>query len=435
MHREPYHFNEETIDKQYDIKLLARFLPFVKPYKLFFLWSILLVVIMTLLDLSLPYVTKIAIDQYIVPHTEAIRKSKGNETAKKTRYLRIDSNDPEVINITRRHPGLFKREKDRMIITYEDLSALSQKEIMVLRRDDLSGVAGIALILISIVFVNFIMTFFQVMIMEYTGQKIMHDLRMILFGHIQNLSISFFNRNPVGRLVTRVTNDIQNMHEMFTSVITFVFKDLFLVIGITLVLFSINVKLALISLTILPVVFYTALKFGSAAREAFRTLRIKLAEINSQFSETIEGVKIVQLFRQEKSNFQAFKKLNHDNYLAGMQQVRVFAVFMPLIEIMGLTAVAIIIYFGGGSVVQGHISLGAFVAFISYMRMFFRPIRDIAEKFNIMQNAMASAERIFLILDKREKLPDPPSKEKLSGLENINSLEFSQVFFSYIKGE
>ena len=174
----------------------------------------------------------------------------------------------------------------------------------------------------------------------------------------------------MGRLVTRVTNDVQNMHEMFTSVVTFVFKDLFLLIGITIVLLTLNVKLALIAFVVLPVVFFTAYKFADIAREAFRTLRVKIAEINSAFSETIEGIRVVQLFRQEKRNYRTFKRLNREHYEAGIVQVKVFAVFMPVIEIMGSAAVAAVIFYGGRGVIGNDVTLGDLVAFLSYMRMF-----------------------------------------------------------------
>ena len=281
--------------------------------------------------------------------------------------------------------------------------------------------------------------------MEYAGQMVMHDLRIRLFKHIQSLSVAFFTRNPVGRLVTRVTNDIQNMNELFTSVIAFVFKDLFLLVGIAVVLMSIHPKLALVSFTVLPFVLYASLHFSGQAREAYRTLRIKIAEINTRFSETIGGIKIIQLFLQEKQNYLGFKNLNHEHYLAGMKQIHVFAIFMPVIEILGAAAIAVVIFYGGGSVLSGTISLGALVAFLSYMKMFFMPIRDIAEKYNILQNSMASAERIFLILDSSETIQHSAADigfriesklEPLSTtLDKISEISMEKVSFEYVKNE
>jgi ATP-binding cassette subfamily B protein len=265
-----------------------------------------------------------------------------------------------------------------------------------------------------IILMDFGLNFVQRVIMEYTGHVVMHDLRMNLFGHIQTLSIDFFTRNPVGRLVTRVTNDVQNMHELFTSVIAFIFKDLFLLFGIAIVLVSLNWKLALLCFSVLPFVLYATGIFSRRAREIFRLLRIKIAEINTRFSETISGIKIVQLFRHEEHNYLEFKKLNRENYLAGMQQIRILGIFLPFIEVLGVLVLSMVILYGGSKILSGVLSLGAFVAFIQYMRMFFRPIRDLAEKYNILQNAMASAERLVL---------------------QIKEISFENVSFNYIAGE
>jgi ATP-binding cassette subfamily B protein len=239
--------------------------------------------------------------------------------------------------------------------------------------------------------------------------------------------------------VTRVTNDVQNMHELFTSVIAFFFKDLFLLLGIAAVLLATDWKLALATFAVLPVVALAGGRFARQAREVFRTLRIQVAEINTRFAETIGGVKVVQLYGQQGRNFERFARLNHQNYLAGMRQIQVSAVFLPLVEFLGVVTVATVIYYGGRGVLGGQISLGALVAFIYYLRMFFRPVRDIADKFNILQNAMASAERIFLILDNADGEAPPAEADRLplasaSRLE-IRSLAMERVSFGYVPGE
>jgi len=447
MHTDFGYFEEKQLGKPYDVKLLGRLYPYARPYKLLLCLSIVLIVVITLLDLSLPYLTKIAIDRYIVPQVEPVQGIGRDVADSNVRYLRADLADAEVEAIVQKYADIFKRYESFALVKLDDLEQLEKKELAVLRRNDLAGVNMIAAYFLVIVLVTFVLNFVQVMVMEYTGQMIMHDLRVRLFEHIQSLSVAFFTRNPVGRLVTRVTNDIQNMHELFTSVIAFVFKDLFLLLGITAVLLGINWQLALISFMVLPVVLLASIHFAGQAREAFRVLRIKIAEINTKFSETIGGIKVIQLFLQEKENYRDFSKLNHEHYLAGMRQVHVFAVFMPVIELLGAVTIAIVIYYGGGRVLAGSISLGALVAFISYMKMFFRPIRDIAEKYNIMQNAMASAERIFLILDSTERLPQPAlavERVSTSGLEtqtfasaldNITQIALKDVSLAYIEGE
>ncbi len=439
------YFEEKQLGRPYDVKLLRRLYPYTRPYKLLLFCSIIIVILITLLDLSLPYVTKIAIDQYIVPQVRSAGTRISDTGENKIRYLKADITIQEIEAIVNKYPDRFKIYESYALISFDDLPKLEKEDLAVLRKDDFSGVAFVTSIFLVIIIINFVLNIAQVMMMEYSGQMIMHDLRVRLFEHIQSLSVAFFTRNPVGRLVTRVTNDIQNMHELFTSVIVFVFKDLFLLIGIAVVLLSINWQLALVSFTVIPFVLYASIHFAGQAREAFRILRIKIAEINTRFSETIGGITVIQLFLQEKKNYLGFKRLNHEHYLAGMRQVHVFAVFMPVIELLGAVAIGIVIYYGGGSVLSESISLGDLVAFISYMKMFFRPIRDIAEKYNILQNAMASAERIFLILDSTESLPQPVpliESDPKSGLETqrptldkIAEIALEDVSFGYVEGE
>jgi ATP-binding cassette subfamily B multidrug efflux pump len=445
MHTDFGYFEEKQLGKPYDVKLLKRLYPYTLPYRLLLLWSIILVVLITLLDLSLPYITKIAIDRYIVPQKESIVNQRPDSAEDKIRYLKADITDPAIRAIVNKYSGRFEIDDSLARISFDNLSQIEKKDLAILRKDDLAGVTFITGIFLAIVIAGFILNMVQVILMEYTGQMIMHDLRVRLFAHIQSLSVAFFTRNPVGRLVTRVANDIQNMHELFTSVIVFVFKDLFLLTGITVVLLSINLRLALVSFTVIPFVLYASIHFSGQAREAFRILRLKIAEINTRFSETIGGITVIQLFLQEKRNYLGFKRLNHEHFLAGMRQVHVFAVFMPVIELLGAVAIALVIFYGGGEVLAESISLGALVAFLSYMKMFFRPIRDIAEKYNILQNSMASAERIFLILDSTESLPQSVpavesgttsgSKIQRQTLGKISEVSLKNVFFGYIKGE
>jgi len=434
-----YGYSEEKkLGKPYDVKLLKRLYPFTRPYRLLLFGSIGLVLLITVLDLALPYVTKIAIDRYIVPQLDqqhADDNIAGDDSRR--RFIVVDFADPDHQALVNKYSKLFSVEGRTARIAYSALPQLDESDLNILRRKDIAGLGALAAVFVALVLVNFILNFVQRMIMEYTGHMLMHDLRMQLFVHIQSLAIAFFTRNPVGRLVTRVTNDIQNMHELFTSVISMIFKDLFLLGGIAVVMLVLNWKLALISFVVLPVVVYASLIFSRRARDIFRELRIKVAEINTRFSETIGGIRVIQLFRQEISNYRRFEKLNHENYLAGMRQIHVLAIFMPLIEVLGVVAVALVIFFGGGSVLSSTLSLGALVAFISYIRMFFRPIRDLAEKYNILQNAMASAERIFLIMDSRDRLPLPaaPINHQALELQNIEHIQFENINFSYVSGE
>ena len=435
MHPDYGYFEETQLGKPYDLKLLKRLLPFVRAYRHLILYSILLVLGITILNLALPYVTKVAIDRYIVPQATLAKAADSQIDGRKKRYLKVDLNDVRQREVVDKYGALFQLEGQTALISFDELGKLEKSDLKILRQKDVIGLGKIALIFLAFVFFDFILNFSQKMIMEYCGHMIMHDLRMKLFRHVQNLAIDFFTRNPVGRLVTRLTNDIQNMHELFTSVISLVFKDIFLLVGIATIMLLLNWKLALASFTVLPIVFYASAVFSVKARDVFRTLRIKVAEINTRFAETIEGIGVIQLFVQESKNYKKFRRLNHDNYLAGMRQIHVLAIFMPIIELMGVVAIAVVIFYGGSRVLDEALSLGTLVAFISYIKMFFRPIRDLAEKYNILQNAMSSAERILLILDTQHSLPKARVRSDLPNLDRIQEVRLEDVSFSYIGDE
>ena len=439
-----YGYSEEgKLGKPYDFQLLRRLYPFALPYAWMFIVSILLIVLITGLELCIPYITKITIDRYIVPVSEKSDQTVGE---KGIRWVKPDLSDPDikarVEKMRKDRPSGFRQEGDDLLMPLADLSAFDKKDLKQLRGYDLAGITRMTLIFLSVIGLSFILNFLQIYILEFAGQKIMQDLRTNLYSHVQSLSVSFFNKNPVGRLVTRLTNDVENMHEFFTNIVVFVFKDIFLLFGIAMVLMGMHFKLAMICFTVLPFIIYASMLFSRQAREAFRELRVKLAEINTRFSETIGGIKVLQLFKQEHRNYRRFEKLNHDYYTAGMKQIQVFAIFMPIIEFMAIVATAMIIYFGGRQVLSETMTLGVLVAFISYMRMFFRPIRDIAEKYNILQNAMASAERIFMLLDNRERLTGETASRLSDAMpvgtnqqadtrDNIRHIVFESVTFGY----
>lgn len=427
---------EQKLGKPYDLKLLKRLMPMARPHFRWLMGSIALVILLALLDLSLPYVVKIAIDHHIVPTVED-GITKNSSPSRETKYLRVTLEDPQVMKIIEHNTALFEVKDDHAVILHRDLGLLETRDLLILRKKDLSGLVWLTLAYFGLVLINFGLNFLQALVMEYAGQSIMHELRLKLFTHIQSLSLSFFNRSPVARLVTRVTNDVQNMHEFFTNIISFFFKDLFLLIGIAGVLLMMNWKLALACFAVMPFVIFMAMVFSSRIRDVFRNLRIKVAEINTRFAETISGIKVIQSFNKEAENFHFFQNLNHENYQLGMRQIHIFSLFMPLIEAIGVVTMALLIYFGGQSVLAEQISLGALVAFISYIKMFFRPIRDLAEKYNILQNAMASAERIFYLLDSNEKLPavgggDP---KNVSSYRRVETLGFENVFFAYTEDQ
>ncbi|RJP38736.1 MAG: ABC transporter ATP-binding protein [Desulfobacteraceae bacterium] len=424
-------FDEKTLGKTQDIRLIRRLFPYIRPYQLMLALAVLLMIGITVMELVIPYITKVAIDRYIVPVYTLAESTPEDGRPRIT----VNLENAGVNAVVQAHPALFQIKGSSAVILFDDLDRLSRKERLKLRQSDITGVGKMAAALLVAVMISFVLNFALVMMMEYVGQKIMHDLRLALFSHIQNLSVRFFTKNPVGRLVTRVTNDIQNMHEMFTSVIIFVIKDFFLIAGITVVLFYLDWRLAAAAYCIFPIVFYASFKFAGSARAAFRTIRIKIAQINSSFAETIGGMRVIQLFNRQQDNFKTFATINHENYLAGMQQITVFAVFMPLIELMSSVALAIVIFYGGAGIIDQRISLGTLVIFISYLRIFFRPIRDVAEKYNITLNALSSAERIFLAFDETDRISEPRKADALPAPDTIRELAFDAVSFSYVPGE
>jgi ATP-binding cassette subfamily B protein len=425
MQHEQGYFEETRLGKAYDLKLLRRLYPFTRPHRRLLLWSVGLVFLITLVDVALPYITKEAIDRYIVPPAEPVSGQ---------RILQVDLGDPVKAAIVRERFPEARIEGTVARVPYDALAALEPRELAQLRRGDARGLALLTGLFLALALVDFLLNFGQAVVMEVSGQRIMHDLRLRLYTHIQELELEFFTRNPVGRLVTRMTSDVQNMYELFTSFVSFVFKDLALVGGIAAVMLTLNWRLALVTFVVIPVVALAAHRFAWRARDIFRTLRVQVAEINTRFAETIGGMRVLQLFGQESANFQRFERLNHANYLSGMEQIRVLALFMPLIEVLALVAVASIIWYGGGRVLDENLSLGALVAFISYTRMFFRPLRDLADKYNILQNAMASAERIILVLDTTAARPTPPAAGS-PALHSIEELRFEEVDFAYLPGE
>ncbi|MDJ0991572.1 MAG: ABC transporter ATP-binding protein [Desulfobacterales bacterium] len=427
------YFEEGQLDKPYDLRLLKRMLPFLAPYRLWLAFTVGIVVTLTLMDLALPYLTKTAIDRYIVP--AAATPADGSPGA--NRILTVPVADPAVRAVVDNHIERFRIDGRIAQIAWRDLQHLPPEAIRTLRQKDLDGLLWITAAFLLLIALDFGFNFVQRLVMEYTGHRIMHDLRLKLFDRILDLSLTFFTRNPLGRLVTRATNDVQNMHELFTSVLSMLFKDLFLLAGIGAVLLVMDWRLALASFAVLPLVVAASLWFSRQVREVFRRQRVKIAEINTHFAETIGGIKILQAFRREQRNEKRFRRLNHENYQAGMDHIHILAVFMPLVEVLALVTVAIIIWYGGWRIVNADMTLGVLVAFISYLRMFFRPIRDLSEKYNILQNALASAERIFLIMDSPDRMPRPKAMPAPVGeeLKRIETIEFHRVGFSYVPGE
>ena len=364
---------EEKKVRLADLALAKGLIPYVRPYAWMLGLTTLLVFLVTGFELLLPLITQRAIDGFILP-----------------------SGVPGT--------SLFGVE-------FTTFSAF--------------GLAAAGIIL-----AGFTLDFCQTLFMEYTGQKIILNLRCRLFEHMTGLPVAYFDTHPSGRLVSRVAGDIENMNEMFTSILVFIFKDLLLMAGIFAVLYATNARLAFYLTLILPVIAFTVLYFRKKIREVFRRIRQKIAEINHRFSEGITGIKVIQTTMARERFIMAFKDLNRSHFNAAMDQIRLFAIFMPFIGFMGVLATALILWGGSSMVADATLTLGEMVAFLSYMKLFFRPLRELSEKFNLLQNALASAERIITVLNTaKEAEPARPAPQSA-----IRTLVFKGVDFSYTPG-
>jgi ATP-binding cassette subfamily B protein len=284
----------------------------------------------------------------------------------------------------------------------------------------------------TVILAGFVLDFTQAMFMEYTGQKIMLNLRCRLFDHMTDLPVAYFDKNASGRLVARVAGDIENMNEMFTSVLVFIFRDLLLMAGVFAILFFTNHRLTFYLSLIIPVVFMGVVYFSGILRRVFRTLRQKTAEINHRFSEAITGIRAIQTCMAGPNFIREFERLNLAHFRAAMSHIRVFAVFMPMVGLMGTLTVAVIIWNGSFMVQNQVLTIGELAAFLTYMKLFFRPLRELSEKFNLLQNALASAERIITVLNTPKAPQDKGGRRPVP--DGIRCLAFEDVSFSYTAG-
>ncbi len=359
-------YSDEIVGKAYDASLMRRLLRYLKPYRKYVVAAIMLNIVFAGMGPLRPYLTKVAIDDYILVGD---------------------------------HTGLM------MLI-------------------------GILFgLLIAQGFLQYVMNFLT----EWIGQKAIFDLRMQVFGYLQRLSLRFFDKNPIGRLVTRTTNDVESLNDMFSSGVVTIFSDIFVIFWILVFMFFMSWELSLVTLIVLPFLFYATWVFRRKAREAYREVRRHLARLNAFLQEHISGTIVLQIFNREKKARDQFEKINSDYRDAYMRSIFYHAIFYPVVELISAVAIGLIIWYGGGNVVQGTLTIGILVSFIQYTEMFFRPIRDLAEKYNIMQTAMASSERIFKLLDDKSVIPDPEHPVELDTIRG--EVKYKNVWFAYNENE
>ncbi|HEY6767644.1 MAG TPA: ABC transporter ATP-binding protein [Candidatus Sulfotelmatobacter sp.] len=389
---------EEVFGKAYDSRLMRRLLTYLRPYR----WQVVIALVSILLksfaDVLGPYLTKVAIDRYLAP-----TKAGAN--------------------------GLW--------------SWLSPRP--------LTGIAQISGLYIGLLLATFVLEFLQTYFMQWTGQKVMFDLRSQIFRHLQRLHIGFYDKNPVGRLVTRVTTDVDAMNEMFTSGVVSIFEDVFVLLGIIGVMLCMNWKLALITFAVLPLIVIGTRIFRDKVRDSYRRIRTAIARINAYLQENVSGMVVLQLFNRERKAYEKFSEINRSHMDAYKDAIMAYAVYYPVVEILSSFAIACVIWFGGNDVMRritvssialefsprslftfqvitATASLGVLVAFIQYCQRFFRPIQDFSEKFNILQSAMAASERIFRLLDTPVDVVSPPITKRPEGAGRI---DFDHVWFAY----
>jgi len=366
---------EEVLGKAYDSRLMKRLLTYLAPYRLQVTVALIAIILKAGADVLGPYLTKVAIDKYLANRTEA--------HSLLDRFL---SNQPMV------------------------------------------GIAQIAAMYLGLLLLSFLFEFTQTYIMQWTGQKVMFDLRAQIFRHLQRLHVAFYDRNPVGRLVTRVTTDVDALNEMFTAGVVSIFEDIFVLAGIVVIMLNMSWRLALITFAVLPIIFFATSLFRKAVRESYRRIRIAIARINAYLQEHVTGIVVLQLFNREKKSYEQFAKINRTHMDAYKDAILAHAIYYPVVEILAAIAIASVIWFGGNQVIRNTVSLGVLVAFMQYAQRFFRPIQDLSEKYNILQSAMASSERIFKLLDTPAEIVTPPTPRVPDGPGRI---EFDHVWFAY----
>ena len=353
---------DEILGKPYDLRLMKRFMAYCRPYIKQIAASVLLLIVISMLQLSGPYLVKVAIDSYIL---------KGNRT------------------------GL------NLIVTAY----------------------------LIVLFFTFILEYMKDYIMQLSGQKIMFDIRADLFAHLQKMSLSFFNHNPTGRIVTRVVDDVETLNELFAEQIVETVSDMLTLISIVIVLLLLDWRLASLTFIVIIPLLYATRLYRDRARKAYRNMRANLARLNSYMQENIVGMGTVQVFNRSEENFKRFDTINKTNWHQQLKSLTYYAIYFPVIEIFLAVAIGIIIWYGGGEAIKDAVQLGVLVAFIQYVQRFFQPIKDLSQKYNVLQSAMASSERIFNLMDTPEDIPNPPDPVVLEEVKG--EIEFRDVWFSY----
>ena len=384
---------EEVLGKAYDARLMRRLLGYLRPYRGMTAGALALILISSLLQLVGPLSVAVAIDLFIRPQGDDARLAAVSRTVRDLLLARgID-------------PGAVRLE-------------------------GLAATAGVYLVALL---VSFLVLYAQGYLMQLMGQYVMNDLRRQIFAHLQRLHIAFYDRHPIGRLVTRVTTDVDALNEMLSAGLVAIFGDILLLAGIVGVLFWLDWRLALAAFSIVPLLLLLTFWFKRKVRESFREVRVKIARINAFLQEHISGMPVVQLFNREARAFRDFEAINEAHRDANVRGIFYYAVFFPGVELITSLGLGLILWIGGGEVIAGTVSIGALIAFLQYAQRFYQPLADLSEKYNILQQAMASSERIFQLLDTPVAVASPADPYRPAAVRG--EIEFDRVRFSYKEGE
>ena len=440
--------DEEILGKAYDSKLMKRLLTYAKPHMGKLIIALLLLVVITLGDLAGPYLLKIIVDDHLdasnnpfipVPIEEVPEYQgegiegrafvHGRGQSEDNYYLIQQKGTAFLVLI--KVSGTYKIEDG--LLQYKGTSypviKVPKSELKAMRVGDYQAVVNLSLFYLFLMMGLAILGYLQSYLLNYTGQSIIFSIRQQVFEHLQYLDIAFFDQNYVGRLVTRATNDVENLNEMYTDILVNTLRDILTLVGIVVIMLKMDLKLSLIAFSVVPLIALSAILFRRIIRQAYREVRRHLSELNGFLSESISGMRIIQIFNQEKKKNAEFQKINGNYRQATLKEITVYAIFRPVMELIYYVALSLIIYLGGKYVLGATIQFGLLFAFVNYVQRFFGPINSLTEKFNIMQSAMASSERIFQLLDTKPSITNPELPiipQKREGL-----IEFKNVTFAY----
>lgn len=457
-------FQDETLEvRKYDSGLMRRSLEYAKPYWGWFALAIGLLLGITALELIRPLLVGKAIDDYINGYDMVYSMVEDSESftiqgysllpdptnyyqdvpkariiyGKEKYFLIPHLSQKEVETIASLEQGeasfVFETQEGQNWIQLNGKSFLTiplqREDMKVLRKKDFTGLLKISLLFLLVLLGGLLLGYIQTLILQYTGQKIIYNIRLQVFSHVQTLSLSFFDQNPVGRLVTRVTNDTEALNEMYTSVLVNLFKNIFMLVGILVMMLRLHVKLSLITFAVIPIIVAVTFLFRNLARKTYREIRGKLSKINAFLSEHLSGMKIVQIFAQEEEKFKEFNEINEDLKDSSMREIILFGIFRPIMYFLFNITLCLALGVGGLRVMEGSLSIGVLFAFIQYVALFFNPIQELAEQFNILQSAMAASERIFMLLDEEPAIQDPKQPVDMPKIQG--QIEFKNVWFAY----